>query len=335
MKKIAVILLWIIAFIWAGTVFARSYSFNHYPATVSSTSFANNAGYELIKFSWKGSARFNRVNIDDIQAFGEQLEFVKFFKFSYYWGAPLDKIRDQNIDLSYLYKTKLAYPIAAYYTQDTLFLLIHENNLNLSDRRYIQESYNGSNLQISKYGSWYLTSKKYKSTGGMVYKFSTYFSLLKGTYSGLPVVQFVLWDSPFESYKIEGFSDNNLQIEIMRGEIYNGLIFNLDKKFTRYTSKPVDKDYDMDVEMQNELYSLHNSIQNYYKNFGDTPSSLGSLAPEFLDITAFNLNDYDFSFSKKTNKCVEMWFKPKSTTFKNLNFINMVDGYWTTSYCIY
>ena len=339
-KKITWILLASSILFWS-TAFWVSYNFSNYPAKIYSWDINSyiKDWFKYLKYFWNTTFYWKKIDISPFINYINTLDNVRFMKLSYYWNDVLRRAENDEIDLDYLDNTRLRYPIWGVYVWDYLVMFIYKNSLNEEDKNTIWEYYNSNDLIFIKKWNWYITKiYNYKTTNSFSYEVSKYSSVLKSLYNNYKLLNFQVGQNPFDKYKIENFWDDILQLEVKLGEKLRGIVLSLQKIYSLVPTKNEQifwQKYVKDGQIMRKLVNLYDEIENYYETMDWLPADLGSLYPNFYDITALNDYNHTIKYKKINYNCFKIWFKPKSKDFKRLfSFEINNDWYRFSKFCL-
>lgn len=317
------------------------YSFGHYPVSDLDISY-HWWVYPYIKYEWyvSGSPRkISSATLNEVFDFIKDTWYFKFFKFSYYWDSTLEKVDNGEIDLDYLYKTKLSYPIVWVYLKKDVLLFIHKDNLTEEDKDTIWRNYYEDDLKITRSGSWYIVYlPTARDTGSFTYDQDKYLKTFRKVYNNYTLLNFQVWENPFQIYYIEDFGNNIMQMEVKKGSKLVWTIVSMEKT---YFAKPVSnstkygKEYSNDEIMQQNLEEVHTAVKKYYFEMGFLPNTLGTMNYQYIDFKSLNPYNYDLKFYTTSVVCYKIGFKPTSVDFKSYHENSLdANGYFMTEMCV-
>lgn len=345
MKKYLLVLITLFAFL--NHAFALNYSFYSYPMDNRTVDLRTKDWYDFLIYQWNTTIWKDRKKIDTayIGKVLKEVEFFKFFKIAYYYENSLWKINDWKINLSYIDKKKLIYPIVMVYTTDKILYVIHKDFLSANDQKIVWKNYQSSQFKISKNSNFYIVSLKYTeqyknntNKDNYSYKYTKYFNIFKDLYAINDIVTFQVGQNPFEKNNIDGFGNNFMQFDYLYSNKIIWSIVSLNKEFNLKTISSqliYSDDYEKDKYIYENVNAMFNKIKSYYSYYGDLPTDLWSLAPRFEDITNINKYNHSLYYEKIDFTCYNLWFKPKSKEFKKI-FSDSINKqwYWYNKRCV-
>jgi len=315
------------------------YEFTNFPMSDKTIKYSNEEGNDYIVYQWKSSVEWRKVKFSEIEELINKVWYFKFFKFSYFWNNTLNKIVDENIDLSYLDWVKLTYPIAWYIAKNKFTFMIPQQLINQYDKRIIWNHYQSDSILINKLWPNYFIKINVDEPLSFAYDHSTYFQALKKINKDYGIINFQVGQNPFDRYDIENFSDDFIHIEAFNYTKVVWIIMSLKKEYSLDTTTNEElysEDYSLDEQTMKNLTNLYEPIKNYYKYMRWVPNDLWSLDVQFTDLTDINPYERTLKYTKVSNKCYKVWFKPISSEFK-ATFKKSIDknGYWISSqFCV-
>ncbi len=317
------------------------YSFWHYPVSNIYMSY-HSGNHPYLKYEWAVSTtprKITSATLDEVFDFVQDTWYFKYLKFSYYWDSTLDKIDNGDIDLTYLSKKKLQYPIVAVYQKKDVLVFIHKNNLREQDQDTIWRNYYENDLKITRLWSWYVVYlPTAKDTGSFTYDEDRYLKIFRKLYSNYTLLNYQVWENPFQTYYVEDFGNDILQMEIKKWNNLIWLIMSLENDYhTPSVSKSVTygRTYTNDDTMHDNLQQVFDAVKKFRTQAGSLPDSLGTLNPQYIDFRSINPYNYDLKYYKTSTVCYKVGFKPTSTDFKSYyaDSIN-AEGYFMWEYCV-
>jgi hypothetical protein len=314
------------------SVWALSYKFYHFPASDVKVYYGQIGPYKYIKYIGQitENNQLKRYDFSEVYKRLAQARYVSFFRYSYFWKNTFSQFKDSQVDFSYLDNKVLTYPVVGIGIKSKLLLFVPKSLI----KNFSKSDYIGEDFRVLKWRDFYVFIK-YDIDFDIIFDIKKYIAVLNALKGqSISLFTFQLGQNPYAKIKVSDFSDYILWLEVKKSNKLIGIILDM---WPRYDfGIEYSQDFVKDALMLNKLRELYDAIQKFYKMMGALPQDIGSLYPNFYDITLLNKYWYPVDYTPLWPNRYKICFKPRSEEFKKLFWFGIdTNGYRCETYEVF
>ena len=323
MKKLFLFVLFFLSI-----AFWISYKFYHAPLSDVKIKYDAINGYHYLKYSWRLSNYIlKKYDFSEILYHLKKIKYVSFFRYSYFWKRTFSKVKDDKYNFEYLDNKVLKYPVLWVGIDGKIILFVPKELVT----NFSWGKYEGKDFKIVKYKNFYIFVKDIENNN-FLFDLRKYVKILT-KFPKIRIFTLQLWQNPLASIKVDNFSKYILWIEVKKNNKLIGLILDLWKRYN--PSLTYSDSFYKDEQMVRNIRQLYDAVKKYYNMMWTLPQDLGSLYPNFFDITSFNKYWYKIVYKPLFPNKYTICFKPKSEEFKNLFWFYLDNDFWCETYKVF